>query len=487
MQQEKHKSRFGTLLGVSLLFLLAFPLGQGVALADVETSLRLAGRALAAGDLATAENTFRQAAERHPDNALAWLGLAAAEEGQAEFMAALKHVRQAVALAPDQFSSALALGRIMARLGASEGALVALAAASSLEPEDPRAYLISALLLRDLGRTGEAVELLTTALRRGVKDAEIRVQLGLLLLANEQPGAAWDVVRVALKEHPEHPASILLAGLSLAQLPERRKDALGYLRRVVEKGDGPLGRAHLALGGLLFSQEERRQESLQHFRLAVAQLPRLPEAHYRLGTALRAVGDLEGARASLERFRQLSGVQDSADASAKELGISLNRIQDLASAGRLEEALDDLEGLLERHPKAAQILALKAKVLYSMGRPAAALQQIIKAREEAPDKVEYHYLEGVFWAQLERSRKAEAAFGRALALDPGLAEAEAFLGALISDQGRHEEALLHYENALELGAEGVALHLGYARALEQLGRREESEAQLQAAQRRGSQ
>ncbi len=447
-----------------------------------ESILQQAAQALAGGKLEEAERFFRQAAETSPEASLPRLGLAETLERKGDLQEALRQIRQAAKLGPNEPTVALVEGRVLARLGATEASLTAFGRARELGSRDPQAYLIAALLLRDTERATQAIDLLRQADTNGLQDASIAQQLGLLLLSQEDAEAAWEVLGTSLETHPENAGLVLAAGLTLAKIQGQEAEAEIYLRRALEQGGVAQGRLHLELGSLLLTRGETA-EATEHLRRAVELLPELPEAHYRLGNALRSVGDTAGARASLERFRELSGHDDRAEAQAKELGARLNRIQSLASTGRLEEALVDIEAVLDTHPTAEQALALQAKVFYSMNRPAAALQSLLKARKENPSKVEYCYLEGVFWARLEQPAKAEEAMKRALALDPGLAEAEAFLGALVSDQGRHGEAAKHFEMALSLGADSVALRLGYARTLEQLGRRDESQAQVDLARR----
>ena len=178
----------------------------------------------------------------------------------------------------------------------------------------------------------------------------------------------------------------------------------------------------MALAGALLELDQPRR-ALDELAAAEADLPDSAELHYRRALALQAVGDAAGAERALARFADLDERRQSADASARSLGIALNEAQELASGNKLPEALANLESMRAEHPKFAPIRALLAKVLFSMRRPEEALVEITEARELEPGRTEYHYLEAMFAAQLGRWEAAELAAERALALDGSLAEA----------------------------------------------------------------
>jgi Flp pilus assembly protein TadD len=79
--------------------------------------------------------------------------------------------------------------------------------------------------------------------------------------------------------------------------------------------------------------------------------------------------------------------------------------------------------------------------------------------------------------------EASAALTRAVALDSELGDAYVLLGGAAAKLGRPHEAVTHFERALELGVDSPSLRLGYAAALESLGRLDESREQNEAYQR----
>ena len=121
-----------------------------------------------------------------------------------------------------------------------------------------------------------------------------------------------------------------------------------------------------------------------------------------------------------------------------------------------------------------------------MGRTGEAAASVAAARQLEPDRVEHHYLEGMFLHTGGRTQDAATALERAVALDPDLGEAHALLGMIAAEAGRFGEAAERMERALELGLEGNApLRFNYARVLDALGRSEEAKVQMEAFDRLG--
>ena len=418
-------------------------------------------------------------------------------------VAALAEARAAVEQAPLELGPALDLARAFTALGRAEDALSAFARARELAPvganssgtagagagEQASAYLVPALLLRDLDRTGEAIRLLEEAADRRLGSADIHEQLALLRLADGLVDEALAAVDAAAAENFESPGLDLARGLALARHADRRGEALGYLRRALDAGVGDPVVVHLEAAGIL-SADGRHAEAIEYLRAAEELASDEPEVFYRLGRVLAAAGDREAARAALERHRSLVEARERA-AEAERLASTvtasaLSAAQRLAAAGDLEAALARLAGLPGRpeDPRGADVHSLRAKVLFSMSRVDEAAASAAEARRLEPNRVEHHYLEGMFLHTSGRAEDAAAALERALALDPGLGEAHALLGMVAAEAGRSAEAAERMERALELGLDGNApLRFNYARVLEALGRSEEAKAQIEAFER----
>ncbi len=410
-------------------------------------------------------------------------------------VAALAAARAAVERAPSEFGPALLLARTLTALRRTDDALAAFARARQLAPDGSgvaaaSAWLAPALLLRDLDRTGEAIRLLAEGAARRLGSADIHEQLALLHLADGQAEQALAVVSAAAARGLDSPGLDLVRGLALARSPALRLEALEILLGALEAGVGNPVVVHLEAADVL-AAEGRYPEALDHVRAAGELAPEDLEAAYRRGRILAAAGDREGAAAALELFRSLQSVRDQAAETARsgsaEVASALAQAQRLAADGRLETALDGLDGVLESfpdHPRTPDVHSLRAKVLFSMGRVREAARSAAAARRHQPEQVEHHYLEGMFLHREGNAEEAAAALERALTLDPGLGEAHALLGTIAAEAGRSAEAAGHMERALELGLEGnAALRFNYSRVLETLGRSDEARAQMAAFER----
>jgi len=174
----------------------------------------------------------------------------------------------------------------------------------------------------------------------------------------------------------------------------------------------------------VLSRLGRHEESLEDLDAAVALHPEAREAHYERGIVFRELGKEAASEASFARFEELMKAEQLAEDRTRDLGIALNEARQLAQRNDLPEAFAALEPLRKAHPEFAPISALTAKVLFSMGRREEALISIRRARELEPARSEYHYLEAAFLASLEDWPAAQASAEQALAIDPGLEEAQ---------------------------------------------------------------
>jgi len=439
-------------------------------------------QALATGDLERAADAFQEVLTLSPAAQPALLGLSQVRERQGEPVEALRLARQAYELAPESPAAALQVARLLARLGDSDEALEILTRTRQLHPKEQQGYLLAALLLRDLGRGDEAIEVLQEARALDLPGPELHEELALLLVAVQRQEEAREVAEQALAEHGARADLELALGLAMASNPETRGGAVPRLEKALELGVREPGRIHLEIGKILL-ESGQPAEAIEHLVKAAELIPETEEVFYRLGAARRATGDAAGAAEALQRFQELKNRREQQERLELQVGTALNEAQALAASNRLSEALDRVEKLLEDHPDEAQAHLLRAKILFSLGRPENALTAVARARQLDPRLVEPHYLEGMFLLQLNRPEEARVALSRAVSLDPELGEAFVLLGGAAAKLERPDEAVTHFERALELGVDSPALRLGYAAALESLGRLDESKQQNEAYQR----
>jgi len=473
--------------GAALLFALllastpqVWPQSGSRAQDELASLLVAAGAALEAGDLEEAERGFDVAVREAPGDPRPWIGLCEIEALRNRPVPALEHCRKARELAPQAPFPALRVGQLLAQIGARDEALTALAEARKLDPSQASAYLAPALLLREAGRHEEAVQLLEQGMARATPQPELPEELCYILLFQGKLNRVREVAEQALERWPERGGLKLALGLGLSDQPASRERVVELLSQGLEQGAPDEGRGRVELGRVLLDLE-RYAEAITELRKALRLVPEEPEAHYRLGLALRATGDTEGARQALSRYRELTQSRGAQDGKAEGVVKALNEAHQLALGNQLLSAVERLDSVLSEHPDEPRAHALRARVLGALGRESEALESARRARAGAPQDADNQYLEGLFLVRSGEIEAGEARLRQAIALDPKQAEAHELLGVLASNAGRHEVAVQHLRQALEHGEDTPVLRRHLAQALSNAGLADEAQAVLEAA------
>ena len=295
-----------------------------------------------AGELETAERTYREILDTEPDHpdALHLLGVVALQCGRSE--EAVKLLKQAT-LAKSDFTQALNnLGSALAATQQQEEAKAAYREALSIDP----AF------------------------------ADAHFNLGVSYQATEDFKKAIDTFEKALELNPTLVDAELNRGVSLKNL-ERPQEAVGAFRRAIEL-DPNQAIAYLNLGLVLRKMDEGEQ-AIEAFRRASELSPDRADALTFLGQTLWWQGQKEEALAPLERAAELAPdsppAQYDLTKALFELGdprapdARLNLGVALLKAGELDTALDAFEsnlGLEGGLPTTE--LAMKVMTLKEMGR-----------------------------------------------------------------------------------------------------------------------
>ncbi len=434
-----------------------------------------------AGRLDQARERFARARQLDPTDYRAALGLGLVAEAAGELGPALAHLATAAELAPEGRplgAVELARGRTLARYGAVQPALAALARARERDPERLEGYLLAAILLRDLDRRAEALSVLERGLEQATPHPRLFSDLGMLLLAEGRVEDALASAHKGLERFPEDVGLHLLLGLAQAKVPERGQEAIDTLESVLAAGrDGVTQRLELA--GLLLAQD-RPEEALTHLDHAGQLAPQDPEVPFRRAEALSRLGRTEQAAAARRRFAELRERMDQVDAQAGRRGRLLSQAIEEAQSGRLTEALQTVDTLLAEVPTHGRALAFRAKLLASLGRTEEAYSAAARALEADPGRLEHHYLATRFLLELGRLPDAEEALDELLRLSPSSGEAHELAAVLAFRQERYAVALAHFDRALAAGIDSEELRR--ARDLA----RERAQAKTEAAAETGT-
>jgi len=310
-------------------------------------------------------------------------------------------------------------------------------------------YYWGSLLLRDR-KTGEALPILTSALRLEPEYLPARLKMGEALLGTGKAEEAGKIYGGILKDYPD--------------------TAEAYYG---------LGRVKAAQGDQAAAAELYRQ--------ACQLFPTYGAAHYGLAVAYRKLGRVQEAeeQANLhERNNYIvppleDPLRDELRAVDRSASTHLERGIQLEQVGRTDDAIAETERALELDPSLAKA-HLNLLILYAKAGKAKQAEEHYKALvaldpDEFPDAY-YNY--GVLLVQEGKFDEAEQTFRKTLALAPTNDAAHDNLGYLLEREGKLEEAANEYKKAIDANPRSRQAHfkLGrilvnqqhYAEAIEQL-------------------
>jgi predicted O-linked N-acetylglucosamine transferase (SPINDLY family) len=167
--------------------------------------------------------------------------------------------------------------------------------------------------------------------------------------------------------------------------------------------------------------------------------------------------------------------------SSVSLRAEVEALNQLFSAGRLEEVVDGARRMTAAHPQLGFGWQALGAALGRLGRVAEALGPVSRAAELAPLDPMAHSNLGVTLQSLGRSGEAEAAYRRALQLAPGVAAFLNNLGALLQVLGRHAEATDCLQLAVQAAPDFAAAHNSLGASLQSLGMVAQAEASFRRA------
>lgn len=271
------------------------------------------------------------------------------------------------------------------------------------------------------GRLREAEALYRQALAEDPHNIDALHFLGVLALQRGDPGQAVVLISQALSRNPANPPACNNLGLALAAQGRRREAVSAWLEalalhpeftdaarnlgenlRVLQPD--PASDEHFNQGNA-YKDQGRVEEAIASYQKAVSLAPAFAAAHVNLGSALAEQGRHAEACLSLRKALVL---EPELPAAWFNLGISAYRLNDLASAK-------------------------------------AALARYLRAQ---PDERDALMLLGGIHFVFNELDEAAGCVERVLAGEPGFGGAHALMADVLRNQGRHREALRHYELAV---------------------------------------
>ena len=245
-------------------------------------------RLIQARELAKLAIDYARADKARKADSLVLLAVIVAVEG--DNTTALASVRQAVALAPENFDAQFALGRALYGAGDLANSIVAFRKAVTLRSQHRQARFFLATTLEAAGDYAAAREAYTELIRLDPNSVEGHLGLGVLLTKLEGGKSSM---------------------------------AIDELSKAVALG-GDVYEARVALGRALI-KAGRPHEAIAHLQAAAALAPGNPEPHYQLALAYRRLGNTAAAASASARVNEINASRRGANKSPTSNAVPNNR------------------------------------------------------------------------------------------------------------------------------------------------------------------
>ncbi|MCH2110243.1 MAG: zinc-ribbon domain-containing protein, partial [Polyangiaceae bacterium] len=326
------------------------------------------------------------------------------------------------------------------------------------------------------------VELAEKAWMAVLKDAaSARAHFGLARvyqLKGESEKSAQEA-GLAVEFNPQHAdARILIAELYLSDR-DRDEELVESLTPLTQKGsDASLGervRALLLLGEL-------------HLLRA-----RYPKAQEAFTLALQLNAGSAAAQLGLAESMFLSGRYSEAlarfEAASKQAPDDLKASLGIVRAKLAIEALEDADVILEKlrgvHPKSTAVIYWSARAKESIGETDQAIElyrQAIELGDDIPELIEAYVALTRLLAQRGEEADADAILEEAAKRFPEHPEVSRALGELSASRGNYNQAIQHYDHALEIDPKNIGYIFQRGIALRQARRFDEATAAYDAVE-----
>jgi tetratricopeptide (TPR) repeat protein len=291
----------------------------------------------------------------------------------------------------------------------------------------------------DAKKWSEAVEALKHLARLAPEVPEVHANLGLAYFFEGLPAEALGSFERAQKLKPQLPQVEVMIGLSEAELG-RCTEAISILTsafdRPVDADTGRLTGLHLLR---CYSQLKQPDKALVIGETLLGRYPADPEILYHV------------------------------------------------SRLHAERSTDLMSTLLRTAPDSAWMHYANAQVQESLDRSDAAAQEYRHALEKDPKILGVHYKLGRLILNGSRSpgslEKARREFEQELALSPANADGEYEIGEICREKSQPNEALTHFERAIQYHPDFVEARVATAKTLLELGHPADAVPHLQAAER----
>ena len=383
-------------------------------------------------------------------------GAAALENG--DVAVAQQRFRQALRIDPNNVAARTYLGLIADRSGDLEGAEREFGAAAKSAPNSPEARNNYGAILLKRGRRDKAARQFEASLRLNPRQAGALVNLAQIHFESgttQDLRSAQALFQRALAVTPdgESARALVVIALRLKEAGAARKAYEDY-SRLAASGTNADAAQRRELGAALF---EARLYPEAQTELAIAHNaePQDSKTSVLLARAYRSDKKLDAAERVLNDTLK-SGTQDAA--------VFAELAEIFESSGHTEQAIPAMRRATELDQHNEGYHFRYAMMLTDTDAPQAAVIRLNEAFKIFPDSAPLWFAMGIAQFQDNKNEDARRAFQKSLELNPKLWGSFAYLGMIEADGGQASQAIDDYKRALAIEDASPVTHYLLAEA-----------------------
>ena len=367
----------------------------------------------------------------------------AADQSYKQAVQALQHTQwdtavslfeETLRLDPHRAAAQNGLGVALGKLGNRDASVAAFQHAIEIDARYAEAHYNLGLCLEQSGDLEQAISELKVANQLKPDYVDAQYALGITFQQKGDVDRAVEFFEIVLREDPRSAEAHNALGLAYVQ-KNRVLESLAEFQQAVDVAPEYVP-AYENLASTL-AQSGKFTQAAGVLRSALAFDPGATELHFKLGHALRAAGDLDGA---LHELMSLAKSRDSAQVESEVAAT-------LRAKGDFREAIEASEKALSLAPSERSAYVTLGLAL----RDEAASTGTRRARSERhlpSPKAKAHYNAGSELLSRGDLDGSEKELERAVQLDPTYAEAHNLLGFVLGNSGDLTAALKHLHRSV---------------------------------------
>ena len=447
----------------------------------VDKALRKAQSHIKAGELAEAEEFYKQVLSKFPKNKKAIQGYQKLKAGitskgslnseppqekiddlishynLGQFERVLSTVKPLIELFPKVMFLLAIQGAANASLKKWEAAVASYKQAVKIDPHYYEGYFNMADALRSKNELDEAVAYYEQAIKIKPDYADAYNNMGNALKEKGDLDAAIDSYKKAIKVKPDYAETYKNMGNALSKKGDLNAAIDSYKKAIKIKPD--YAEAYINMANTLSGKGEVKA-ARGSYNKALEIKPDYAEAFNDMGVSLRNKGEINAA---IDSCIQAIRIKPDYAIYHNNLGVFLKE------KGDLDAALRSYNEALKIKPDYAEAYLNMGTVLKDKGDPDAAIDSYNEALKIKPDYAEAYGNRGVAFTEKEDLDAAIDSYDKALNIKPDYAEAYFNMGNALVIKGEVNAAIDRYNKAINIKPELAEVHISIGNALKSQG------------------